>query len=62
MNTARINKTLFREFEIGNEYEYLNRKNLVFKISEISKKLLSKVDVEYIKNIRCSNSICLRQD
>jgi hypothetical protein len=68
VNTARINKTLFQEFGIGNEYEYLrlfrlaeyeylNRKNAVFEINDISKNLLSRVDVEYIKNIRCRNFV-----
>lgn len=66
VNTARSCKMLFQEFHIGTEdnylklfdkakKEYLNRKKSIFKIMPKSKKLLSNINIDNIKNIRIDN-------
>lgn len=65
MNNGRMSKTAYINFKLGNEEEYLEffrkaeeeyyKRNSIYAMNEESKKLLSFVDVGYIKNKRKEN-------
>ncbi|GKX65526.1 DegT/DnrJ/EryC1/StrS family aminotransferase [Inconstantimicrobium mannanitabidum] len=65
VNLARAKKTLFQQFDIGNEEEFLSlygnaeeeyyRREKIIGIDDESKKVLTRVDYEFIQNKRKEN-------